>query len=1268
MNMKQLCAALSALCLAEAAYAAAAVSYVFNPPDKTTGFAPTNAYLWAEGADWGGSDCPDEIGDAADLSSSTLSALSNPTFLMLPSEGIEIGGIKGRGGAPAFYIVGDELRLDSSGYSGDTPIRSGRISGGIYTYVFATLAAKSQNPGTFNLAGDLKMTTGSSGVTLSDNIYYHAELYANSSNPVREQELDVNYVTASSGKLTLYGPRGSGSDISSAWDQTAGSPYVKWSSGTKGKSLPVGTIVTGSGIQGGTFLRRIFNNDWMELSKPVTLTANANTLAFTAFAPRFHTVVPKWTDSGSSNFGMTLIKYRNEDVMRIEVSELITGASDTRYFPIDAADQYAGTLVLHDTSGVKKKVRADKAHLELVPDVTTSFFANSGGIYFNGSSSELRVTVTNAASTASMCAISNFVGKLRKDGDGTLETGFVEASVSGSILVEEGCLVMTNFSGEDSATFANLCVSNGAAFALAAGCTLSVQGGTLATGATVAAGEGATIDLTAVSIESGVTFKGPGTFLLVSPSQLPTAKTADCPNMSFMEQGTARNIVPYDDVVPEVVGHPAFWVSADKNVDIMSFQWNNTTYNNGVACWRDCRDGETTYYATNDFSQITEGASVPSRLYENGGHPYIWHVGIADKDHTNYRGVWSGMVWNQPITNICAVFSVVKQDSGDGNAILGCTQRFDEMGSARTNNDFRRGVTPGSDGGGIATWGNYILSRSAASCVQGGWIYADGVEKRPQDTLGEFEGTSVPVVLEMHPIAPYGRADAFAIQQHGGVTCSGCQRQMECIIYTNELSQAERMKVCAYLLNKWKGMAMRGPAQRFTGNARLDGVDMSGGISVELDSGAAMGISSVANGTVVKNGDGLLYVDLVDGAGIDVRGGEMRVRSVPNDESVLPSGQFVHLDATKTDTMEFKSYTFRGDTIDNMIETWRDPATNIYAHTRRADSRYRPGFLTYPEALGGKPVVDYSTLTNISSVSLMSNGAFHNFYVGSGASGDSVKATTVIGGFFAMIGSRNGGGVPLGTFNDNPWRTASDNPAVPFYNSNAPTGLRLSEGLLNGGSVSFMDTGLSGGYDVVSIRNLYETGGAGIDSIMTAKSQEYTGGGEIGELLIYETPLSYETYRRIDSYLGWKWHGRKTPGFSPATATSISVAEGATLSIDGGAPVTAMSVSGVGTVNGSLVCAEGCVVTAKVKEDGSLEMLSVTGSLDVSRGGTIAVVGDVGRIGPGAHPLIAAGSVSGDLGEWIVTASGGQSTLLQVRLRGSAFCLAKTSGMMLIVR
>ena len=1275
MNVKQLCVALSAMFFAEAAFAAAAVSYTFAPSDTEAGLAPTNAYSWDAAADWGGSGYPSAVGHAANISSSGLS--NTPRFLMLPDGGIDIGGIKGNdsSSAPTFYIVGDEVRIDSTGYTGTDVITPGRITGSSKTFVFAPLTVKSQTSGTFWLAGDWNMTTGDGKVTLSiGDIRHCAYLYANDSNPVREQEFDVKEVLLSYGKILFFCPRGTDTDIVGTWDLTAGSPYVKWSSGTNGMRLPAGTTVTGSGVQDGTFLKRIFNSDWLELSKPATTTSQAATLTFHAFTPRVHSVVPRWGDNGGSSVGVQLNKFRREDVFRLEIMELYTAARADQYLPINVADNnihFPGTLVLHDTSGVaKKKVEADKAHLELVPDVSTDFFKNSGGIYFKGSSSELRVTVTNAAKFASMCAISNFVGKLVKDGEGTLETGFVESSVSGSVVVEDGCLVMTNLSGEAAATFASLCVSNGAAFALAPGCTLTVHGGTLADGATVAAEAGSTIDLTAVSIGQGVTFKGPGTFVLVRPSQLSSAKTADCPNLSFAEQGTARDVLSYDDVVPEVVGHPAFWVSADKNVDIISFQWDGNTYNNGVACWRVCRDGETTYYATNDFSQLTTTTGVPSRWYENGGHPYIWHIGIKDAEHSNYRSVQSGMVWNQPITNICAVFSVVKQDSGEANAILGCTKRFEAMGSARTSNDFRRGISSATDGGGIGTWSNYLLSPNAASCVQSGWIYADGVEKRPQDTLAEFSGTLAPVVLEMHPTAPYGRADAFAIQEHGGVTCSGCQRQMECIIYTNELTQTERMKVCAYLLNKWKGTVMRGVERRFTGASALDGLDVSGGVSVSVDDGSIMGISSATNGMLGKEGEGVLCVDLIDGAGIDVREGELVVRSLANNESAVQPGQFIHLDATKTDTMEFKSYTFRGETIDTMVETWRDPTTNIYAHTRRSDSRYRPGYLTYPEALGGKPVVDYSTLTNHSSNAgtVISDGLLHNFYVGSGASGDSSKTTTAIGSLFVMIGSRNGGGVPLGSFNGQPLRDATADPSVPFYGANAPANLRNSEGLLNGRGVTLSSAGLSGGYDTVAVRNLYGSGGGNIDSIMTAYTRRYTGGGEIGELIIYETPLPYVAHRRLDAWLGWKWLGRKTVGFSPMNATSVAVADGATLSIDGDAPVTTMAVSGAGTVNGSLVCAEGCVVTAKVTGAGGVETLSVTGSLDVSRGGTVAVVGDVGQIGPGAHPLIAAGSVSGDLGEWTVTGVGDVSFAPQVRVRGGALCLVMPSGLMMIIK
>jgi hypothetical protein len=77
----------------------------------------------------------------------------------------------------------------------------------------------------------------------------------------------VNNIFMGTGTLSLYAPRGS-DGTSGAWSQTTGSPYLFYVSGTKGYSLPVGTIVTGAGIPAGTFLKRIFSDNSIELSNP----------------------------------------------------------------------------------------------------------------------------------------------------------------------------------------------------------------------------------------------------------------------------------------------------------------------------------------------------------------------------------------------------------------------------------------------------------------------------------------------------------------------------------------------------------------------------------------------------------------------------------------------------------------------------------------------------------------------------------------------------------------------------------------------------------------------------------------------------------------------------------------------------------------------------------------------------------------------------------------------------------------------------------------
>ena len=182
-----------------------AVPYTFSPADTTAGFTPTNAFSWADSGNWtsDGGGWPNEVGQVVDFSGTSV---ANTRYILLPTGGIDIGGIKG--GSARRLIVGDELRIDSTGYSGNTYVMAGRITGGDNTYVFAPLDVKSETSGTFHLAGDWRMTTGNGKVTLSvGRIHHRADMYANDSNPVREQEVDMKEVYQGTGSIGFYGPR-----------------------------------------------------------------------------------------------------------------------------------------------------------------------------------------------------------------------------------------------------------------------------------------------------------------------------------------------------------------------------------------------------------------------------------------------------------------------------------------------------------------------------------------------------------------------------------------------------------------------------------------------------------------------------------------------------------------------------------------------------------------------------------------------------------------------------------------------------------------------------------------------------------------------------------------------------------------------------------------------------------------------------------------------------------------------------------------------------
>ena len=184
-----------------------------------------------------------------------------------------------------------------------------------------------------------------------------------------------------------------------------------------------------------------------------------------------------------------------------------------------------------------------------------------------------------------------------------------------------------------------------------------------------------------------------------------------------------------------------------------------------------------------------------------------------------------------------------------------------------------------------------------------------------------------------------------------------------------------------------------------------------------------------------------------------------------------------------------------------------------------------------------------------------------------------------------------------------------------------------------------------------------------------AKSRQYVGGGEVGEILIYETPLDGYSHQLVDRYLNWKWLGIGFPGYRPSAAGAVTVAAGATLRVAGGAPLEVTSLSGAGTVDGAIAFAAGTVIDVTI-ENGAVAGVTVTGDVDFSKGGTVVVHGDAQLLAVGDYPLVTATAADFGEGTWTLDVeTPHRSRVLLLRPSATGLFLGVTkSGTLLIVR
>ncbi|MDD3544635.1 MAG: hypothetical protein PHG96_04660 [Kiritimatiellae bacterium] len=242
--------------------------------------------------------------------------------------------------------------------------------------------------------------------------------------------------------------------------------------------------------------------------------------------------------------------------------------------------------------------------------------------------------------------------------------------------------------------------------------------------------------------------------------------------------------------------------------------------------------------------------------------------------------------------------------------------------------------------------------------------------------------------------------------------------------------------------------------------------------------------------------------------------------------------------------------------MSNLVTTGDAYAFNRRFMLRPRSTAYRPWIL--PDELGaGLDVVDFGAMANNGS----DNGV--HFVVSTNEVEESLNSPIAIYGIatvVGVVGAQRGGGNLLNNkaFSRASQGTTSHQTALYYYQVDNQPDINATQGKLwmNGSLWDAAKGYATPGYQVAA----FQTPGGAVSRVMIDQSGSYTGGGRIGELLIWNRVLSEREVRDAQAYLYAKWFNKATPGYAlPAGAFAatdiqrLTVPEGVRVEIEVGA-------------------------------------------------------------------------------------------------------------------
>jgi len=454
-------------------------------------------------------------------------------------------------------------------------------------------------------------------------------------------------------------------------------------------------------------------------------------------------------------------------------------------------------------------------------------------------------------------------------------------------------------------------------------------------------------------------------------------------------------------------------------------------------------------------------------------------------------GVWQGgamMHWNHTNTNIRTLFMVFDHihresfwlsDINDGN-----------------NAHFHR------DGSGVIFYTGYVPGG-----LTGGQVHLNG---KRVDQMAAYVPEEEPFLISFTCTdGQAARAACMATDRYPRTDVkfrTGGQRIAEVVVYNRHLSGIERQKVEGYLLRKWfatvpAGFVSTDDSQTFDGVMTGAGTAV---IKVADSQDAVLGAADGA-GALEKTGAGTLAVGSLAGltAPLTVKEGALRIaQRVLPDPYTLPGSIAFHVDASDGASIHLD--------VDGVSITNISDAAGGARYATPANAGVPPRLL--PAALNGRAVISFREADS-----------------GCAALWD--QKITGIRTVFWVLGSQEGGGLPLGTKENADGLFFKRSPIGSAVNPIWATDSSARYGVtrLHGAVVNGLSAGFNGGYQLMS---LVTDRDCTASAFATLKNNELVGGQRLAEVIIYNRLLPDQERRDVEAYLARKWFGAPASGYA----------------------------------------------------------------------------------------------------------------------------------------